>query len=99
MLKALEERGVKVLLYLSPIHPVIRRASHVDDDGTTREGYEDLVQRLEELAREVPNLVFVDLLQGGNHSFGPGFFGDLDHLNKAGATKLTHMLETIRTRR
>ena len=95
---ALKEKGIRVLLYLSPIHPIIRESSVVDDDGTTREGYQELVRRLEKLEGQYSNLAFVDLLQGGNHDFGMEMFRDLDHLNETGATKLTQGLEEIRLR-
>jgi hypothetical protein len=98
MMTALNEKGIRVLLYLSPIHPIIRESSVVDDDGTTREGYQELVGRLEKLEGQYSNLVFVDLLQGGNHDFGVEMFRDLDHLNETGATKLTQGLEEIRLR-
>ena len=96
MMAALNEKGIRVLLYLSPIHPIICSSPVVDDDGTTREGYQELVGRLEELEGQYSNLVFVDLLQGGNHNFGREMFRDLDHLNEAGATKLTWILEEVR---
>ena len=98
MMTALNEKGIRVLLYLSPIHPIIRESSVVDDDGTTREGYQELVGRLEKLEGQYSNLVFVDLLQGGNHDFGVEMFRGLDHLNETGATKLTQGLEEIRLR-
>lgn len=98
MIKLLGKKGVRMLLYLSPVHPVIRKSSHVDDDGTTREGYRDLVRRLKALERQYPNLFFVDLLQGGEHDFGTELFVDLDHLNESGAAKLARMLEAIRRR-
>ena len=96
MITALNEKGIRVLLYLSPIHPIIRNSPVVDDDGTTRKGYQELVGRFKELEGQYSNLVFIDLLQGGNHGFGREMFRDLDHLNKAGATKLTRALEEIR---
>lgn len=98
LVKMLKKRNVKMLLYLSPIHPIIRKADYVDDDDTTRKGYEQLVERLEKLEQTHSNLVFADLLKGGNHDFDPDMFGDLDHLNKDGADKLTRMLEDIRKR-
>jgi len=98
IVQKLDGRGIRLLLYLSPIHPVIRDARVVDDDGTTKEGYRDLVRRLEKLEEKYPNLIFVDLLKEGNHGFSPKLFCDLDHLNKAGAKKLTQMLEEIRQR-
>ena len=98
MIAALNERDVKMLLYLSPLHPIMRGQPVVDDDGTTQEGYRELVDELKQLAAQFPNFVFVDLLQGGNHDFLPEMFKDLDHLNALGATKLTQKLEEVRQR-
>ena len=98
MIDALNERDVKVMLYLSPLHPVMRDQPVVDDDGTTQEGYRELVDQLKQLEAQFPNFVFVDLLQGGNHDFLPEMFKDLDHLNALGAAKLTRKLEEIRQR-
>ena len=98
MIDALNECGVKVLLYLSPLHPVMQGQPVVDDDGTTQKGYRELVGRLKQLEAESLNLVFVDFLQGGNHDFLPEMFKDLDHLNALGATKLTQALEQVRQR-
>ncbi|RKU12511.1 hypothetical protein C6503_17135 [Candidatus Poribacteria bacterium] len=98
MIVALNERDVKILLYLSPLHPVMRGQPVVDDDGTTQKGYRELVGRLKQLETQFPNLVFVDFLQGGNHDFLPEMFKDLDHLNALGATKLTQKLEEVRQR-
>ena len=96
MIAALNERDVKVLLYLSPFHPVMRGQPVVDDDGTSQKGYRELVERLKQLEVEFPNLIFVDFLQDGNHDFLPEMFKDLDHLNALGAAKLTQELEEIR---
>ena len=96
MIAALNERDVKMLLYLSPFHPIMRGQPVVDDDGTTQKGYQELVDRLKRLETQFPNFVFVDLLQGGNHDFPPEMFKDLDHLNALGASKLTQQLEAIR---
>ena len=98
MIAALNERDVKMLLYLSPLHPIMRDQPVVDDDGTTQEGYRELVDELKQLAAQFPNFVFVDLLQGGTHDFLPEMFKDLDHLNALGATKLTQKLEDTRQR-
>ena len=98
MIIALNERDVKMLLYLSPLHPIMRDQPVVDDDGTTQKGYRELVRRLKQLEAEYPNFVFVDFLQGRNHDFLPEMFKDLDHLNALGATKLTQALEEVRQR-
>ena len=98
MIAALSERDVKMLLYLSPLHPIMREQPVVDDDGTTQEGYRELVDELKQLEAQFSNFVFVDLLQGGNHDFLSEMFKDLDHLNALGATKLTQKLEEVRQR-
>ena len=96
MIAALNERDIRLMLYLSPLHPVMRNQPVVDDDGTTQKGYRELVDRLKRLETQFPNFVFVDLLQGGNHDFPSEMFKDLDHLNALGASKLTQQLEAIR---
>ena len=98
MITALNERGVRVLLYLPPFHPIMRDQPVVDDDGTTQKGYRELVKRLKQLETQLPHFVFVDLMQGGNHHFSAEMFKDLDHMNALGARKLTQQLEEIRQR-
>ena len=96
MISSLNERNLKVLLYFTPLHPIMRGEPFVDDDGTPQEGYRELVDRLNQLQKQLPNFVFVDLLQGGDHDFTPEMFKDLDHMNAQGATKLTQKLEEVR---
>ena len=98
MINSLNERGIQVLLYLSLFHPIMRGKPVVDDDGTTQKGCRELVDRLRKLKKHYSNLVFVDLIQGGNHDFGPELFKDLDHMNAVGAARLTYELEKIRQR-
>ena len=98
MITSLKERDVQILLYLPPFHPIMRGKPVVDDDGTTQEGYRELVNELQKLEKQFPNLVFVDFMQGGNHKFSSEMFKDLDHMNARGATKLTQELEKIRQR-
>ncbi len=98
MIDSLKERDVQVLLYLSPFHPIMRREAVVDDDGTTQEGYRELLNEIRKLEKRYPNLVFADFIKGGNHDFTSEMFKDLDHLNARGATKLTQELEKVRLR-
>lgn len=98
MIASLKERDVQMLLYLPPFHPIMRGKPVVDDDGTTQEGYRELVNELRKLEKQFPNFVFVDLMQGGDHDFGAEMFKDLDHMNARGATKLTQELEKVRQR-
>ncbi len=98
MIASLKERDVQMLLYLPPFHPIMRGELVVDDDGTTQEGYRELVDRLKKLEKQYPNFVFVDFMQNGDHDFTAEMFKDLDHMNALGATKLTQKLENIRQR-
>lgn len=98
IIASLNKRGVQMLLYLPPFHPIMRGKPVVDDDGTTQEGYRELVNELRKLEKQFPNFVFVDFMQGGNHDFAPDMFKDLDHMNALGATKLTQELEKVRQR-
>ncbi len=98
MITSLKKRDIQMLLYLSPFHPIMQGEAVVDDDGTTQEGYRELVNALRKLEKRFSNLVFVDMMQGGNHDFTADMFKDLDHLNAHGATKLTQELEKIRRR-
>ena len=98
MIASLKERDIQMLLYLSPLHPIMRGEPVVDDDGTTQKGYRELVNELRKLEKLFPNLVFADIMQGGNHDFTSEMFKDLDHLNARGATKLTQELEKVRQR-
>ncbi len=98
MIDVLNERDVQILIYLPPFHPIMRGEDVVDDDGTTLKGYRELVDRLQKLENQFPNLVFVDLNKGGKHDFSPEMFKDLDHMNALGATNMTQKLEEIRLR-
>ena len=98
MIASLKKRDVQVLLYLSPFHPIMQGEAVVDDDGTTQEGYRELVNELRKLEKQFSNLVFVDFMLGGDHDFTSEMFKDLDHLNARGATKLTQELEKVRQR-
>ena len=98
MIDSLKERDVQVLLYLSPFHPIMQGEAVVDDDGTTQEGYRELLNEIRKLEKRFPNLVFVDFIKDGNHDFTSEMFKDLDHLNAHGATKLTQELEKVRLR-
>ncbi len=98
MIDVLNERDVQILIYLPPFHPIMRGKDVVDDDGTTLKGYRELVDRLQKLENQFPNLVFIDLNMGGNHDFSPEMFKDLDHMNALGAGRLTQQLEEIRQR-
>lgn len=81
-------RGVKVLVFTTPIHPFIKEADASDPDGTTHEGYREMVRHMEEFDRTTPGLWFRDFNKDGGHGFPTEEFYDVDHLNRAGTHRL-----------
>jgi beta-glucanase (GH16 family) len=94
----LQRRGVHLIAFIPPWHPVSAEMPAVDDDGTPRKEYESLVRRLEVLAAELPTLHFHDFHRGGRHDFPSEAFADREHVNEAGARRMTSRLERIRVR-
>lgn len=82
------DKGVKVLVLTTPFHPMTRDAEAGDPDGTTHEGFREMVRHMEEFDRATPHLWFHDFHNGGAHDFPPAEFYDVDHLNKAGTLRL-----------
>jgi hypothetical protein len=87
--RALNAKGIKVLLLTTPMHPLVKETKASDADGTSKEGYQMLMERLAKFDNEMPLMWFRDFNQAGNHDFLPEEFYDADHLNRAGAFKLT----------
>lgn len=90
--KALAARGVKVLLFTTPLHPFTQEAEANDPDGTSHEGFKEVVSHMELLDRETPNLWFQDFHKGAAHDFPPEEFYDVDHLNTKGAARLAALI-------
>jgi hypothetical protein len=91
----LEKRNVKLLAFTPPIHPVSAGQPCADDDGTTREAYDELVARMRAFEQKYPNFYFVDINNKGNHPLLGTDFKDMDHLNNLGGKKLTLMLADL----
>jgi len=92
LIQLLAGRGVKMLAFTPPMHPLSIDQPCTDDDGTTREAYDELVVKLKALDAKYPNFYFLDVNNKGRHQFKPKEFNTFDHLNKKGAKKLTLML-------
>jgi len=92
LIQLLAGRGVKMLAFIPPIHPLSIDQPCTDDDGTTREAYDELVAKLKALDAKYPNFYFLDVNNKGRHQLKPDEFNNFDHLNKKGAKKLTLML-------
>ena len=91
-LQSLADKGVRVLLVNTPMHPLIKDMPTADPDGTTHEGMAEMVRRLEELHKKMPQVWFRDFNHDGHHDFPNDAFYDTDHLNRGGAHELTNMI-------
>jgi uncharacterized membrane protein YkoI len=95
MIQVLAKHHVKMLGFTPPMHPISKGQPCTDDDGTTREGYDLLVEKMKTLDNKYPNFYFVDIDNKGDHNFEYDEFNTFDHLNTKGARKLTRMLNEI----
>lgn len=91
----LTERGIKVLLFIPPFHPVVVGWPTADTDGTGHDDYRKIVERLGELAAGDERVFFVDTHRRGEHEFSHEDFADGDHLLERGALRLTPKLVEI----
>jgi len=95
MIAVLAKRKVKLLVFTPPIHPVSAGQPCADDDGTTREAYDELVSKMRAWEKKYPNFHFADVNNKGRHKLAGTDFDDFDHLNDQGAKKLTLILDGI----
>lgn len=90
--RAFTERGVKVLIFTTPIHPLTKETAAADPDGTSHEGFREMVRHMEAFDKTVPGLWFKDYHKDGHHEFPPGEFYDVDHLDREGSGRLGLMI-------
>jgi hypothetical protein len=90
--RALNDKGVKVLLITTPMHPLVKEAKAAGPDGTSHEGNALMVRHLEALDRELPLTWFQDFNKDGHHDYPEDEFYDADHLNRKGAFRMTERL-------
>jgi len=95
MIGILEKRNVKFLAFTPPIHPVSAGQPCADDDGTTKEAYDELVAKMRAFEKKYPNFYFVDVNNKGRHKIAGTDFDDMDHLNNQGSKTLTLMLNAL----
>ncbi|MCC5788208.1 MAG: hypothetical protein JJT75_01125 [Opitutales bacterium] len=93
--ESLAEQDVHFIIFISPmgIHP---SRGAVDTDGTPRPVHAENMERLRKLANRYATVHLYDIHQDGGHDFQREHFHDTDHLNQAGAEKLSRMLEAYR---
>ncbi|MHC4156111.1 MAG: PepSY domain-containing protein [Planctomycetota bacterium] len=97
MIQALAKHNIRLLTFTPLIHPVSIGQPCTDDDGTTREAYDEFVAKMNALDKKYPNFHFLDVNKKGEHGFEHECFNDLDHLNTRGAKKLSLMLNDFMT--
>jgi hypothetical protein len=90
---SLTEKGVKVLLFIPPVHPLSAYTPAVDPDGTSRADMQKLLAQLTALDAANDKVWFKDINQGGKHDFPHEDFFDIDHLFTPGAEKLTAKID------
>lgn len=91
--KSLTDKGVKVLLFTPPTHPISKEAVAVDADQTSRADHQKLIEKLTALGKDQPKVWFHDYNNGGNHPLLHEDFFDVDHLWPTGSEKLTQQLD------
>jgi len=98
LVKYLQSRRIRLLCFVPPMHTSLARSPAADADGTPRADYESLVARMKGLESEYDNFRFVDVNKAGDSGFADSEFGDWDHLNLAGAARLSGIVdEDVRT--
>jgi uncharacterized membrane protein YkoI len=94
-IQKLGEKNVKMLAFSPPMHPISKGQPCVDDDGMTREAYDDFIVKMNTLDKKYPNFYFLDIHKKGEHDFEHECFNDFDHLNSRGGKKLSIMLNNF----
>ena len=92
MIQTLAKHNIRMLAFSPPIHPISIGQPCTDDDGTTREAYDEFVKKMNAFDEKYPNFYFLDVNKKGEHNLEHKEFNDFDHLNIQGARKLTLML-------
>ncbi|MHC4212643.1 MAG: PepSY domain-containing protein [Planctomycetota bacterium] len=95
LIGVLEKRKVKFLAFTPPIHPVSAGQPCADDDGTTREAYDELVAKMRAYEKKYSYFYFVDVNNKGEHKIPGTDFDDMDHLNNHGSKTLTLILNDL----
>lgn len=90
--RSISARGIRLLLFTPPYHPLVRRGNTADFNGTGHDDYRKIVSRIRDLADSQPGVSFLDIHRDGDHDFIPGDFANPDHLHSSGAEKLTRQL-------
>jgi hypothetical protein len=94
---ALDQKGIRILLFTPPTHPLGREGKACDPDGLSAEHDAFVVGKLRALADQLPNVFFEDIHRAGHNNFPPEDFSDAGHLDHSGAARLTAQLKALTT--
>jgi hypothetical protein len=96
--KEATDKGIKVFVVTSPIHPHSQVAPASDPDGSSHEGTREMVKMLETWDAGQPLVWFRDMNKNGAHGLQPEQFFDADHVNMSGGTQFTEwVIEWMRS--
>jgi len=90
--RAFDKKGIRVLLFTPPTHPLAREGKACDPDGSGPEHDALVVGRIRALDAELPHVWFEDIHHAGHHDFTEDDFSDAGHLDHSGAQRLTQQL-------
>jgi len=96
ILRDLDGRGVNVLLFTPPTHPIYGPTPVTSEDLISNEGAGETLDRLRDLQKELGHLFVLDINRRARHDYPAELFRDNDHLNAAGREKLSEFLEAKR---
>ena len=88
-----KEKGVVVAGVVFPQSPRYRENGVWGRYGLDESSADEIMDIVTDLTREFPNFTVIDLHKNGLHNFEYGDFSNEDHLNLAGATKATWLIE------
>lgn len=91
--RAFSEKGVKVLIFTTPMHPYTKEATAADPDGSSHEGLREMVRHMQEFDKATPGVWFRDFNKAGAHEFAPNEFYDSDHLDRQGSGHLGELIK------
>jgi predicted Zn-ribbon and HTH transcriptional regulator len=95
-IRHLRARGVKVLLFAIPFHPITRETAAVDEFGTSHKSRDRMAAELARMAENTDGVHFFDAYKWGLDALKHEHYYDHDHLCGAGAERLSkHIAQLI----
>ncbi|MHC4498791.1 MAG: hypothetical protein ACYS21_06720 [Planctomycetota bacterium] len=93
LIALLERRNIRLLCFVPPMHHCLTQSPAADTDGTPDEDYRKLMSTSKTFEAEFGNYHFLDLHRGGKNSFTDAEYGDFEHLNRTGSSRLSLMID------